>query len=207
MLINFIQTPLLKCCSHIRFINLSCRLRVHASILTSFDWTLQRMDNRCLRCNYQFPANFWTLYQMQAFREAQRSSKLHYYCFFRLVRHETRVRWLFPERSARAKQRRLTQGSPILLYLSPWRQAVPSGSEFATQRKALFKERHVWLIVLFLSGSPCSLESPWTKQPERKCAECNEAGASFLSFSVHPPIPLCKRPAAMDRRFILIPAA
>lgn len=79
---------------------------------------------------------------------------------------------------------RLTQGSPILFYQSLWRQPVPSGSKFATQRKRLFKERRVWLIVLFLSGSPCSLESPWTKQPERKCTECNEAGASFLFRSL-----------------------
>lgn len=96
-----------------------------------------------------------------------------------------------------------TQGSPILFYQWPWRQRVPSGSKFATQRKKLFKERRVWLIVLFLSGSPCSLESPWTRQPERKCTECNEAGASFLYSSLSLSLFVNATEAQTDISFLL----
>lgn len=118
----------------------------------------------------------------EAFRHC---GKLNYRCvFFPTLPAWNEGQMVVSDCSRDADCWRLIQGSPILFYQSPWRQPAPSGSKFATQRKRLFKERRVWLIVLFLSGSPCSLESPWTKQPERKCTECNEAGASFLSFSL-----------------------
>lgn len=147
------------------------------------------MCNRHPQSNYQFPTNLWFYIK---WRHSQRSTKTRLDTvpnYITAVLFPTSPAWnegqmVVSDCSRDANWWRLTQGSPILFYQSPWRQPVPSGSKFATQRKRLFKERRVWLIVLFLSGSPCSLESPWTKQPERKCTECNEAGASFLSFSL-----------------------
>lgn len=111
-------------------------------------------------------------------------AKSHYHCAFPTLPARNEGQLVVSNCSWDMNWWPLTQGSPILFIRRRDVSRLPSGSEFATQRKMLLKERRVWLIVLFLSGSPCSLESPWTKQPERKCTECNEAEASFLCFSL-----------------------
>lgn len=150
-------------------------------------WSTDLMTLTCFGLetdNLLFPTNLWSYIKWQQLWEVQSAEMPCQIALPLCFPNSNEGQMVVSDRSRDANWWRLTQGSPILFYQSPWRQPVPSGSKSATQRKRLFKERRVWLIVLFLSGSPCSLESPWTKQPERKCTECNEAGASFLFLSL-----------------------
>lgn len=107
-------------------------------------------------------------------------------CFSESSSLKRKVRWLFSDHPQDANLAGAHAGVTHSLFIGvPDVSRCPWEANLRPRGKSLFKERRVWLIVLFLSGSPCSLESPWTEQPERKCAECNEGRSILPLFLSH----------------------